>query len=111
MRILAPIVYFAYNRPMHTRQTLEALSNDNLANESVLYFSSDGPSSIGGLDIFKTKYNKADSSWSSPLNMGYPLNTADHEFHLSFLPDGKHGFFSTYRKDTYGEADIYQFEI
>lgn len=82
-----------------------------LANESVLYFSSDGPSSIGGLDIFKTKYNNADSSWSSPLNMGYPLNTADHEFHLSFLPDGRHGFFSTYRKDTYGEEDIYQFEI
>lgn len=82
-----------------------------LANEKVLFFSSDGPNSIGGLDIFKTKYNDADSSWSSPLNMGYPLNTADHEFHLSFLPDGRHGYFSTYRKDTYGEEDIYQFEI
>ncbi len=82
-----------------------------LPNENVLFFSSDGPSSIGGLDIFKTQYNSADSTWSKPLNMGYPLNTADHEFHLSFLPDGKHGYFSTYRKDTYGEEDIYQFEI
>jgi outer membrane protein OmpA-like peptidoglycan-associated protein/tetratricopeptide (TPR) repeat protein len=78
---------------------------------NVLYFSSDGPNSIGGLDVFKTKYNPADTSWSAPVNMGYPLNTADHEYHISFLPDGKSGYFSTYRKDTYGEEDIYHFEI
>ncbi len=82
-----------------------------IKNENVLFFSSDGPSSIGGLDIFKTKYNPADSTWSKPLNMGYPLNTADHEFHFSFLPDGRHGYLSTYRKDTYGEEDIYHFEL
>jgi hypothetical protein len=43
MRTLAPIVFFAYNRPGHARQTLEALSKNRLANESLLYIFIDGP--------------------------------------------------------------------
>jgi Glycosyl transferase family 2 len=43
MRTLAPIVFFAYNRPGHTRQTLEALRRNKLANESLLYIFIDGP--------------------------------------------------------------------
>lgn len=39
---LAPIVLFVYNRPVHTLQTLEALANNTLANESVLYIYADG---------------------------------------------------------------------
>jgi len=39
----APIVLFAYNRPWHTRQTLEALAQNDLAAESVLYIFADGP--------------------------------------------------------------------
>lgn len=42
MRTLAPIVFFAYNRPGHTRQTLEALSKNRLANESSVYIFIDG---------------------------------------------------------------------
>lgn len=40
--ILAPIVLFVYNRPKHTRQTLEALSNNKLAKDTVLYIYADG---------------------------------------------------------------------
>lgn len=39
----APIVLFIYNRPEHTKQTLEALSNNTLAAESDLYIFADGP--------------------------------------------------------------------
>lgn len=39
---LAPIIVFAYNRPEHLRQTLEALSKNDLASESVLYIYCDG---------------------------------------------------------------------
>lgn len=39
---LAPIVLFAYNRPWHTKQTLEALSLNRLANKSKLYVFLDG---------------------------------------------------------------------
>lgn len=42
MNNLAPIVLFVYNRPWHTLQTLEALANNQLAKDSVLYIYADG---------------------------------------------------------------------
>lgn len=38
----APIVLFVYNRPHHTRQTVEALQRNMLADQSLLYIYSDG---------------------------------------------------------------------
>lgn len=40
---LAPIVLFVYNRLKHTKATIQALQNNSLAEESVLYIFSDGP--------------------------------------------------------------------
>ena len=41
----APIILFVYNRPDHTLQTLEALSQNRLASESKLFIYADGPKS------------------------------------------------------------------
>lgn len=43
MTNLAPILVFCYNRPWHVEQTLEALSRNELADQSVLYIYCDGP--------------------------------------------------------------------
>ncbi len=43
MRNLAPIAFFAYNRPEHTRQALESLYRNELATESRLWIYVDGP--------------------------------------------------------------------
>lgn len=40
---LAPIIVFCYNRPDHLEQTLEALSRNELADQSTLYIYCDGP--------------------------------------------------------------------
>jgi hypothetical protein len=40
---LAPIIVFVYNRPEHTKSTLEALSRNFLADHSQLYVFADGP--------------------------------------------------------------------
>ena len=50
---LAPIVLFVYNRPWHTLQTLEALSQNELADKSTLYIFSDGPKNIDEIDKVK----------------------------------------------------------
>jgi FkbM family methyltransferase len=42
MNNLAPIVLFVYNRPWHTEQTLNALSKNDLSEQSILYIYSDG---------------------------------------------------------------------
>lgn len=41
--ILAPVVLFTFNRPIHTKKTLEALLKNDLAIKTKLYVFSDGP--------------------------------------------------------------------
>jgi hypothetical protein len=48
--MLAPIVLFVYNRLDHTRKTIEALSNNLLANESDLFIFSDSPKDTTTVD-------------------------------------------------------------
>ncbi|MFJ8259761.1 sugar transferase [Peribacillus asahii] len=43
MEKLAPIVLFVYNRPEKTYNTLQALKDNDLAKQSILYIFSDGP--------------------------------------------------------------------
>lgn len=43
MGTLSPVAMFVYNRPEHTRKTLEALLRNSLAAETILYVFSDGP--------------------------------------------------------------------
>ncbi|QRR03399.1 hypothetical protein [Dyadobacter sandarakinus] len=42
----APVLVFVYRRPQQTLQTLEALSRNMLASESVLYIYADGPGNV-----------------------------------------------------------------
>jgi len=72
-----------------------------------LYFSSKGHSSIGGLDIFKSELDK-ELNWSSPKNMGYPINTVNDD--LSFVPTvtGNRAYFSSVRNGGKGKSDIYE---
>ena len=46
MNNLAPIVLFVYNRLDHTKQTIEALQKNDLANESILYIYSDASKNV-----------------------------------------------------------------
>lgn len=54
--MLAPIILFVYNRPEHTQRTIEALQNNELASESVLYVFADGPK----VDATKEQLDKID---------------------------------------------------
>ncbi len=46
-------------------------------NDSILYFCSEGHNSMGGYDIFKSL--KKGSSWETPSNIGYPINSSDDD--------------------------------
>lgn len=47
---LSPIVLFVYNRPEHTKKTLEALQENKLATESLLFIYSDASKDHASLD-------------------------------------------------------------
>ena len=75
---------------------------------TTLYFSSKGHNSMGGFDVFKCDINLETQEWSKPVNIGYPLNSADDNIGISFSQNKKYAYVSTYRKDSQGNLDIYR---
>jgi hypothetical protein len=76
-----------------------------------LYFSSEGHSSMGGFDLFKCIWDETDKEWTTPINMGYPLNTSDDERQISILPDNRAGYTSAVRPGGLGDLDIYRIKF
>jgi tetratricopeptide (TPR) repeat protein len=74
-----------------------------------LYFSSNGRVGMGGFDIFITKMN-ADTTWTEPVNLGYPINTYNDEMGLIIDASGQRGYFSSKRDNSRGK-DIYSFSV
>ena len=72
-----------------------------------LYFSSKGHESIGGYDIFTSVYVEETDDWLTAKNIGYPINTSGDDIFFVWSADGKRGYFSTVRDDSYGDKDIY----
>ncbi len=72
-----------------------------------LIFSSCGHNSMGSYDIFRTTLNPADSSWSAPENLGYPINSPDRDSYYVLSADGKHGYYASGKEDGEGLQDIY----
>ncbi len=70
-----------------------------------LYFSSRGHNGMGGFDIFKSTWDG--KSWSTPVNLGYPVNTPDDDIYFYMSNDGKKGYLSSYREGSLGEKDVY----
>ena len=73
-----------------------------LRNDSLLYFSSDGHPGIGGQDLFSARLNP-NGKWSTPTNMGVPINSSYDEMSIVFYPDPEtssvveRGYFSSNR--------------
>jgi len=76
-----------------------------------LYFSSEGHSSMGGYDVFKSVYDEVNEEWGKPINVGYPINTPENDIFFVWSADGKRAYFSTHHEDSYGGEDIYMLEI
>ncbi len=73
-----------------------------------LFFSSNVHGGMGGYDLFKTTWNQDDNTYSTPQNIGYPLNTPYDERTISFGEDGKHAYISAVRPEGKGDLDIYR---
>jgi hypothetical protein len=61
-------------------------------NDSVLYFSSEGHSSMGGFDNFRS--SRIGSAWKTPVNIGYPINTTDDDKFFQPVNNGKNAYYS-----------------
>jgi outer membrane protein OmpA-like peptidoglycan-associated protein len=75
-----------------------------------LYFSSKGHTSMGGYDVFKTTRTSS-NTWSTPENIGYPINTAGDDIYFVLSADGKIGYYSSNKEGGFGQQDIYSIRM
>jgi outer membrane protein OmpA-like peptidoglycan-associated protein len=75
-----------------------------------LYFSSQGHDNMGGFDIFISTRTE-DGFWTTPENMGYPVNTTEDDVFYIPTPDEKHAFYSSAKNYGMGGQDIYYMTI
>jgi len=73
-----------------------------------LFFISQGHENLGGYDIFRSDL-QTNQLWSTPANLGYPLNTPDDNFFFSPAGNGSTGYYSVVREPNgFGREDIYR---
>lgn len=103
-----------WNAPENLGPTINTPGNEMSPymhyNDRTLYFSSDGHTGMGGMDLFKSEKD-ADGKWTKPVNLGYPINTDGDESTLIVSADGKTAIFSSERLNGYGKQDLFQFTL
>jgi outer membrane protein OmpA-like peptidoglycan-associated protein/tetratricopeptide (TPR) repeat protein len=76
-----------------------------MAEDGTLYFASNGLPGYGGYDIYKTRY--VGGEWTTPVNLGQPINTPADDIYFTLNPYSANGFYATNRMGGQGDMDIY----
>lgn len=81
-----------------------------LASDGItLYFSADGPSSMGGRDIFMTSFDSDKGIWLQPQNYGLPFNSPANDYLLVIDDLDSLGWLVTDRRQPEGKVCVYTF--
>ncbi len=95
------------NKNINTRywESQAYISDDG----TCLYFSSDRPGGLGGLDIYMSV--KVNGDWGLPVNLGPGINTMFNEDRPCLVNNDKTLFFSSQGHDNIGGYDIFRSEL
>ncbi len=80
-------------------------------NGNTLYFCSKGHNSLGGYDIFVTKFDKEKNEWSEPENLGVGVNSPFDD--VLFIPckNGDMAYFSSDRDNTDNTITVFNVKL
>ena len=93
-----------YGTPENLGQKVNTEANESfpfITEDNILFFSSNGKTGFGGLDVFKMDLNKG----TEAINVGEPVNTSKDDFAFTYNTTKKVGFFSSNRG---GNDDIFK---
>ena len=76
-------------------------------NDSVLYFCSEGHSSMGGFDIFRSQ--RTGKTWGTPTNIGFPINSTDDDKFFQPVNNGLNAYYSM--TTGYKKKDIFYLDM
>ena len=101
-----------YGEPVNLGSKINTESREMfpfIGSDNTLYFASDGHLGLGALDIFESKIE--DKMYTTPVNLGAPVNSPLDDFSFVINNERTKGFFSSNRKKGKGDDDIYSFLI
>jgi outer membrane protein OmpA-like peptidoglycan-associated protein len=81
-----------------------------ISSNGQLFFSSNGLTGLGGLDIFVAQLNEG-GQVKAVKHTGPEINSSKDDFGLIFMTDGVNGYFSSNRDGGKGNDDIYSFKM
>ena len=90
---------------------LNSAQNDfrpNLRRDGLeIFFDSNRPGGIGGLDLWKSTRASASDPWSTPTNLGAEVNSTANDLRASLSWDGTTLYFGSLRAGGEGSQDLY----
>jgi hypothetical protein len=102
-------------KPQDLGENINTIYNEDFPHLSkdgnTLYFASEGHSSMGGYDLFKSQWNDAQKAWSDPQNLGYPINDTYDNENIAFVGDGAYAYLSAIKDGGYGDRDLYKIKF
>ncbi len=102
----------SWGKPVNMGPNINTFGNEKFPSiDSVgdFYFSSDGYQGYGGMDICVSVNNGGSYGKASVLKA--PYNSAGDDYGITFVKEGKIGYFSSNRNGGKGDEDIYYFNM
>lgn len=76
---------------------------------TTFYFAANGSESIGGYDIFMTRYDSEGGRFFKPENIGMPFNSEANDYMYVIDELSQIGYFATDRRQPEGKVCVYSF--
>ena len=98
------------------KEPIESLNDDNNVNYPflmgdgvTLYYASDGEGTLGGYDIFVTRYDSEENTYLRPSNIGMPFNSSTNDYMYAIDEFHNLGWFVTDRNQPSDTVCVYVF--
>jgi hypothetical protein len=102
---------FTFGTPTNLGQTVNSSAREFNASISAdglsLFFISNRPGGVGGLDIWVTTRETLDDEWGTPANLGPTINTPVGEWGVSISSDGLSLYFDTSQSGSVATNDLW----
>lgn len=103
----------SWSRPTLLPENINGQQNADypfiMADGFTIYYAADGEKSMGGYDIFVTRYHTATDSYLTPENIGMPFNSPYNDYLYAIDEYNNLGWFASDRFQPEGKVCIYLF--